>query len=232
MRQQAMDLGPRAAPAGSGLEGTVNRPSRQQDHHHNYYVASARAGARLMGILRHIKEMYVVVINSQLVVSRAGEEASGFRAISERLNDLAREAGEEIRGVNREAEAIARRAVRLFQAEVAHRRFAQARERAVAAGEAHNLDKAFATHNERLGGARQQALTALDRLERHLDGIEAFLDSANYLAVNARVEAAKTASFRSQFDSVANHIQDSLSHIRSVMEEVRADVADLQAIRE
>ena len=213
--------------------GTVpdERAQNQEDRRHSYFVASARAGARLGTILSHVKAMHVVVINAQLVVGRAGEEATGFEAISERLDGLSREASEQIHGINREAEEISRLAVRLFQAEGGHVRFEQARQRAEAAGEAHNLDGALATHNRGLAEARRQALAALDRFEKHLEGIEGFLESANHLAINARVEAAKTSEFRGQFESVADRIQRSVSDIRAVVEAVREDVTDLQAIR-
>jgi methyl-accepting chemotaxis protein len=176
--------------------------------------------------------MHVVVINAQLVVGRAGEEATGFEAISERLDGLSREASEQIQGINREAEAIARLAVRLFQAEGAHVRFGEAQRRAEAAGEAHNLDRALETHNRRLHEVRQQALAALARFEKHLDGLEGFLESANHLAINARVEAAKTSEYRGQFESVADRIQHSVAEIRAVVEQVREDVSDLQAMRQ
>lgn len=210
----------------------VASPHNQEDRRHSYFVASARAGARLSSILSHVKAMHVVVINAQLVVGRAGEEASGFEAISERLDGLSRQASEQIHGINREAAEISRLAARLFQAEGGHVRFKEARRRADAADEAHLLDAALATHDHNLAEARRQARSALDRFEQHLKGIEGFLEAANHLAINARVEAAKTTEFRAQFEAVADHIQRSVTDIRAVVEEVREDVADLQAMRQ
>lgn len=214
-------------------EGESGAPAHnEEDRRHSYFVASARAGARLSSILRHVKGMHVVVINAQLVVGRAGEEASGFEAISERLDGLSREASEQIVGINSEAREIARLSARLFQAEGGCVRFADARRRAAEAGEVHNIDRALAIHHRYLNEARRQARQALDRFEKHLEGIEGFLESANHLAINARVEAAKTTEFRRQFEGVADRIQHSVGEIRSVVEEVREDVADLQVMRQ
>jgi hypothetical protein len=189
------------------------------------YLVSAQTGARLRAILREIDELYVVMINAQLVVGRAGQEAAGFEAISERLNALAREVGGCIRFANRHAADFCRAAFRTYQADRVRQSLLRL-QRADAEGVAYQ-SSARETAWGRLHGEMGTAAESLGELFQRLDSIVQHMEAADHLALNARVEAVKARYYRDQFQAVADNIQRRAGLIRSVVEEIRPELEGL-----
>lgn len=189
------------------------------------YLVSARTGARLRGALREIDELFVIMINAQLVVGRVGQEAAGFEAISERLNALAGEVGDCLRGANRQAAGFCRGAFRTYQADRVRQTLLRLEHRE-SAGDAYR-DTAWQTACQRLHAEAGVASGALATLLDHLDAIVQHMEAADHLALNARVEAVKARQYRDQFHAVADNIQNRARFIRSVVEEVRPDLEGL-----
>jgi hypothetical protein len=182
------------------------------------YLVSARTGARLRSLLREIDQLFVVMVNVQLVVGRAGEEASGFQALSERLNTLAREVGECLREANKAASVFCREVFQTYRANRVHGLLVELVEEA-AVGEA-----GAQTAGERLGEASRRASAARERLYRYLDAILQHMETADHLGLNAHVEAAKTSAYQQQFRAVAEDVRRRAHYIRSVVDTVRPEL--------
>lgn len=189
------------------------------------YVVSAQTGARLRIVLREIDELFVVMINAQLVVGRAGDEAAGFEAISERLNALAREVGECLRTANRRAAGFCRGAFRTYQADRVRQTLLRLGDTVPAEGGHQAGARRIAC--QRLRSECDAASQALQDLLHHLDEIDQHMAAADYLALNARVEAMKARRYRDQFQAVADNIHQRARFIRSVVEEVRPELTGL-----
>lgn len=202
----------------SGQDG--GDPDRAGEGTWNPHLLSARSAQRLSSILIEIKAMYVVGLNAQLAVGRAGEAAAGFERISARLNDLAGEISDLIGKANRQAARVSRltykahvglQAFRPLESLEGDRKRVASRER---------LDQLLAEETEEI----RSLMTALKALEERIE-------AAEHLSINARVEASKVRSpeARAQFNEVVERVQQSINKIHLALDEVRPWLEALQA---
>ncbi|HKJ88345.1 MAG TPA: hypothetical protein VKA48_07540, partial [Gammaproteobacteria bacterium] len=169
-------------------------------------------------------------INAQLAVARAGEEARAFEVISARLESFSRETPRMVYQIHREAVTVTRLLVKVHQTEGAHARFEQARIRSEEEGGGEDvgyLEGALDVDRRRLAAVKQEAEGAVDRFDSLLGRVEGKLAAASHLALNARVEAAKTSSYRHQFASVAEEVNRTVNRTREVVEAVHGELGRL-----
>lgn len=179
----------------------------------NPHVLAAVSAREVSSVLSEIRTMYVVGLNAQVAVGRAGAQAAGFGRISERLNILGEDISDLIGEANAQAVAVSRFTYKLFMARRAYRPLESA-----AAGRA-----ADSVSRRRLEGLIDEERTAIGRLQGSLETLEERIESLEYLALNARMEAAKMGDSvtGSRFDEVARHVHHSAQRMRGVMESVR-----------
>ena len=164
--------------------------------------------------------MYVVGLNAQVAVGRAGTQAAGFGRISERLNLLGTEISELIGEANDQAVAVSRLTYKLFVARRAYLPLESA-----AAGMA-----AQSVSRRQLDGLIEEGRATIARLQTSLQTLEERIDAAEYLALNARMEAAKMGQTGTQtrFDEVARQVQLSAQRMRDVVESVRPRLSTMR----
>jgi methyl-accepting chemotaxis protein len=182
----------------------------------NYFVVAAVVAAELYRTLQDCRTMNLTASNAQAASLRAGQQAVGFRALTQYIDELASYTTKAARQINKLAVTTSKLAADTARSKAALMRFHQVRHKAKGAVYADSLNVVVA----RTEGAHRDMKANFDLrvadMRRSLEDLNQQLRSATVLAAIARIEASRVDSKnRETFTAVADTVDRAASQIKA-----------------
>ena len=177
------------------------------------FVALAIISRELYLATHKAKEVSLIAKNARALAVRAGDKVLGFKAITDFIDDLATSTIQLARGINEQALEISHLAAELQRKEYGLEQFDVV------------LNNREATHRESIKSIKEMIekevhvatkvqRKKLNKLVSNLDDIQQEIRSAGIIALNAKVESAKSPEYQASLDVIADDILDSTNQIK------------------
>ncbi len=189
--------------------------------HTEAFVLAAEIAARLYQATRVARQLSLTAKNAHAVSARAGQQASGFRAITSFIEDLAVSTINQSSVISQNAVAIAALATERERTTQALNHFKTVQRTA-----------ANARHIKTIEGPTEiarQALQLLDLsfrdqllgLELQLEEIQQQIRAASIISSTSKVEASQAGSFKPQLEVIAENIALAADDIKTYLQQAR-----------
>ena len=188
--------------------------SRNTKKSHNHaFVALAKISRELYLATSKAQEVSLIAKNARALAVRAGDKVLGFKAITDFIDDLATSTIQLAKAINEEALEIAHKAAQLQRKEFGLEQFDLV------------LKNPEATHAESIIALKEklekelyisgkEQRRSLNSLISNLMDIQQEIRSAGIIALNAKVESAKSPEYQSSLDVIADDILHSTNQIK------------------
>jgi uncharacterized membrane protein YgaE (UPF0421/DUF939 family) len=185
------------------------------EQRYNYFVIAAIVASELNRAMLIAKDMSLTASNAKALTLRAGQDATGFRAITDFINEMASLTINAAKMINEQAVKTSRIATDSFRAEYALQRFDLVYKNAADAEFLSSLDTSY----KRTKNHRHTLHTLFDKqvvqLEEQLEELAKELRTATILATMSRVEASQSGSeFEQSLNDIAHNVADAAKKIQ------------------
>lgn len=177
------------------------------------FVALAKISRELYLATSKAQEVSLIAKNARALAVRAGDKVLGFKAITDFIDDLATSTIQLAKGINEQALDIAHMAADMQRKEQGLEKFAIV------------LNDERATHRDSVIGTKEALEAEVDKslkeqrrslnsLISNLADIQQEIRSAGIIALNAKVESAKSPEYQESLDVIADDILHSTNQIK------------------
>lgn len=177
------------------------------------FVALAKISRELYLATKTAQEVSLIAKNARALTVRAGDKVLGFKAITNFIDDLASTTITLATTINRQSLEVATLAAELQRKLYGLKQFERV------------LNDEKATYRESCRGPQQSLLRVveqnqseqklkLNRLLSNLSDIQQEIRSAGIIALNAKVESAKSPEYQASLDVIADDILHSTNQIK------------------
>ncbi len=184
----------------------------------NVYMYGRRTSLRVAELNTAVsiaKDMSIVAKNARAIALRAGEQASGFKAITNFINEMASVTIRTANTINDIAIRVSRTAVSTLRAETALERFADVITRCKRDDvDWSSVDQAQGKITATKMDLDRQFNEDMDLLREQLDEIDQQMRAAGVIAVTSRVEASRAGEYQESLNVVADNVQRAAEGIR------------------
>lgn len=185
-------------------------------HLNNYFFVAAVVAAELYRTLQDCRTMNLTASNAQAASLRAGQQAVGFRALTQYIDELASYTTKAARQINQLAVRTSKLAADTARSKAALMRFHQVRRKAEGAVYADSLNVAVVRTEAAHRDMKADFDLRVADMRRSLDDLNQQLRSATVLAAIARIEASRVDSKnRETFTAVADTVDKAASQIKA-----------------
>jgi len=178
------------------------------------FVVLAKISRELYLATKTAQEVSLIAKNARALTVRAGDKVLGFKAITNFIDDLATTTIQLATTINRQALDVATLAAMLQRKLYGLEQFNRV------------LNDKKATYRDSCRGPRQMLLQdvennqreqkmKLNRLISNLSDIQQEIRSAGIIALNAKVESAKSPEYQASLDVIADDILHSTNQIKA-----------------
>lgn len=178
------------------------------------FVVLAKISRELFLATRTAQEVSLIAKNARALTVRAGDKVLGFKAITNFIDDLATTTIQLATTINKQALEVATLAAELQRKLYGLEQFDRV------------LNDEKAVYRESCRGPRQvlqqevednqrEQKMQLNRLISNLSDIQQEIRSAGIIALNAKVESAKSPEYQASLDVIADDILHSTNQIKS-----------------
>lgn len=186
---------------------------RVQENH--AFVVAATVAAELNAAVSIAKDMSIVAKNARAIALRAGEQASGFKAITNFINEMASNTIRTANTINEIAINVSRVAVARINAQNAKERFETVFDRWNDDDEnIESLKPALKRASDAALHLEEEFDRAMVRLRGQLDEINQQMRAAGVIAVTSRVEASRAGEYQESLNVVAENVHRAAEGIR------------------
>lgn len=185
------------------------------------FVIAAEIAARLYRATRVAEQLSLTAKNAHAVSARAGQQASGFRAITSFIEDLAMTTISQASFISLHAVEIAALATNRERTIQALNHFVSIEQRAA---DARYIDSIHAPTNaarQTLKGLDQSFRDKLLNLELQLEETQQQIRAASIISSTSKVEASQAGKFKPQLDVIAENIALAADEIKSYLHQAR-----------
>ncbi|MCP3674185.1 MAG: hypothetical protein GY829_06905 [Gammaproteobacteria bacterium] len=178
------------------------------------FVVLAKISRELFLATKTAQEVSLIAKNARALTVRAGDKVLGFKAITNFIDDLATTTIQLATTINRQALEVATLAAELQRKLYGLKQFDRV------------LNDEKAVYRESCRGPRQilqrevednqrEQKMQLNRLISNLSDIQQEIRSAGIIALNAKVESAKSPEYQASLDVIADDILHSTNQIKT-----------------
>lgn len=185
------------------------------------FVIAAEIAARLYRATRVAEQLSLTAKNAHAVSARAGQQASGFRAITSFIEDLAMTTISQASFISLHAVEIAALATNRERTIQALNHFVSIEQRAA---DARYIDSIHAPTNvarQTLKGLDQDFRDKLLNLELQLEETQQQIRAASIISSTSKVEASQAGKFKPQLDVIAENIALAADEIKNYLRQAR-----------
>lgn len=179
-----------------------------------YFLQTAQVAAHLYFAALVAKQLSITAKNSHAVSARAGQQASGFRAITGFIEDMANK-------VITQADQISEAAVSILSLAAMRERtmealdiFNRVSRKAEDAAYIGSLNKAKILSEKKLEEIDEELRKKMCRLELQLEETNKQIRAASIISSTSKVEASQAGSFQPQLDVIADNIAEAATQIK------------------
>lgn len=179
------------------------------------FVVAAQVASHVHNATQVTKQLSLTAKNARAVAVRAGQQAAGFRAITDFIEELAGNTIRLARDINETAVSLSQLAAEQERTQRADEMLGQVRKQAAGADFIDSIipiEKAVHQHTINLRDQFRQQFFSLDSL---LTDIRRQIQSAGVIASTSKVEAINSGSYRAQLETVAENIEQAAQRMQS-----------------
>jgi hypothetical protein len=180
---------------------------------HQAFVALAKISRELYLATNKAHEVSLIAKNARALAVRAGDKVLGFKAITDFIDDLATSTIQLAKGINDQALEIAHIAAEMQRKEYGLEQFEIVLQNPDATYKDSILGIKQSLEAEVASAAREQR-KRLNKLVSNLTDIQQEIRSAGIIALNAKVESAKSPEYQASLDVIADDILHSTNQIK------------------
>ncbi len=177
------------------------------------FVALAKISRELYLATKTAQEVSLIAKNARALTVRAGDKVLGFKAITNFIDDLATTTIQLASTINQQALEVA-----TLGAELQRKQYGLQQFDLVLKDEAsvyrESCMKPRKKLLEKIENNEREQKYQLNRLESNLSDIQQEIRSAGIIALNAKVESAKSPEYQASLDVIADDILHSTNHIK------------------
>ncbi len=189
---------------------TSRKPQKNQNQ---AYVALAKISRELYLATSKAQEVSLIAKNARALAVRAGDKVLGFKAITDFIDDLATSTIQLARQINKQALDIAHMAAEAQRKEFGLDQLQIVMEHPQAT-HANSIIKVRDALNRDVIERNNEQRKNLNILISNLNDIQQEIRSAGIIALNAKVESAKTPEYQASLDVIADDILHSTNQIK------------------
>lgn len=202
-------------------EDTIKQVKKQKA-----FVVAATVASELNAAVNIARDMSIVAKNARAIALRAGEQAAGFKAITNFINEMASLTITAANTINIIAVDVSKNAVRLIN-------IIDSRERFEKALKICQHDGISAASIEAIVQQKQQEVVDLEdlydramwKLTEQLDEINQQMRAAGVIAVTSRVEASRAGEYEESLNVVAENVHQAAEGIRKHLQKSKSLLA-------
>jgi len=186
---------------------------KQRNKKEQAFVVLAKISRELYLATKTAQEVSLIAKNARALTVRAGDKVLGFKAITNFIDDLATTTIQLATTINKQALEVATLASELQRKLYGLEQFDRILndEKAVYRESCRKPRKILVNDIEKNEREQKQQL---NRLESNLSDIQQEIRSAGIIALNAKVESAKSPEYQASLDVIADDILHSTNHIK------------------
>lgn len=178
------------------------------------YILAAKIAAHLHFATNVARQLSLTAKNAHAVSARAGQQASGFRAITSFIEDLATNTISQATEINRRAVEISNLATNRERTARALEHFRRVRETASDAGFIESIDAPTKVTESELADLNLTFRENVWDLELQLRETQQQIRAADIISSTSKVEASQAGTFKPQLEVIALNISESASQIK------------------
>ena len=178
------------------------------------YILAAKIAAHLHFATNVARQLSLTAKNAHAVSARAGQQASGFRAITSFIEDLATNTISQATEINRRAVEISNLATNRERTARALEHFRRVRETASDAGFIESIDAPTKVTESELADLNITFRENVWDLELQLRETQQQIRAADIISSTSKVEASQAGTFKPQLEVIALNISESASQIK------------------
>lgn len=190
------------------------------------FVLAAQIAAELHFATRVAERLALTAKNAHAVSARAGQQASGFRAITSYIEELAVNTITQASRISRNAIVIAAMAASRERMLVALRHFERVGLTSPEARFLHSIAPPMQRTAQSLQVLEKAFFSRLLQLELQLEDTQQQIRAAAIISSTSKVEAALAGSFKSQLEVIAENIATSADSIKGHLQTARKLLAE------
>lgn len=185
------------------------------------FVLAAQIAAELHFATRVAEQLALTAKNAHAVSARAGQQASGFRAITRFIEDLAVTTIQQANAITQNAIAISTLATNRERINQALQHFLQVKNTAAAAAFIASVNKPLQQTQSDLKQQEESFQRLLWTLKSQLDESQQQIRSAAIISSTSKVEASQAGSFQLQLEVIATNIASAADEIKQHLLQAR-----------
>lgn len=182
-----------------------------------FFVVAATVSVELGSVMKTAKSMSLAAKNANVIAIRAGEQAVGFQAITDFIDELANNTMFLVKSINEIALETSAAAVKKLHADDALKRMSDVRDIAPNARYIASLDSV--TEQQKADTKRHDTNFSdnLHRLAAALEEIQLQMRSAGVITSSCRVEASQLDEHRFSLEAVADNVELASNTIKTTL---------------
>lgn len=164
--------------------------------------------------MKAAKNLSLTSKNARAITVRAGHQASGFKAITDFIEELAKITIKQATLINQEAINLSKLSVDQARTEQALTMISSARERSEGSTFIHTTLGALTSAEEHLGKITQQFDQTIMELKAAIEETRKQMASATVIVTSSRVEACQAGPFEDPLTVIADNIETITQQIK------------------
>ncbi len=185
------------------------------------FVIAAEIAARLYRATRVAEQLSLTAKNAHAVSARAGQQATGFRAITSFIEDLAMTTISQASLISQQAVEVAMLATNRERTTQALNHFISIEQRAADALYIDSIQAPANTARQTLMGLDLEFRDKLMNLELQLEETQQQIRAASIISSTSKVEASQAGKFKPQLDVIAENIALAADEIKNYLRQAR-----------
>ena len=198
----------------------------------DYFVAAALVSVQLAGVMETAKSMSLAAKNANVIATRAGEQAVGFQAITDFIDELANNTMFLVKTINEIALEASITAVEKLHAQDALSRMKQARQNTLDARYISSLDPIIDRQTVNTKQHNEHFNDNIRALAVAIEDIRLQMRSAGVITSSCRVEAAQLGGYRLSLEAVADKVETASETIKTTLNRCHRILTDARKVAE
>lgn len=171
------------------------------------FVISAMLAGHLFRMQKTAKLMLLSASNAKGVASRAGDQATGFRPITDFIAEMANDTIQFASNINELSLTVSRTSVAVMRAQDAIRRFRQASSFTTSEKQKCFIDRLITQSTDNCCLLQQENADIMSKLVLQLDEINQRVRGSSIVVSTSRTEASRAGDFQKYLNSIANSVE-------------------------
>ncbi len=192
------------------------------------FVISAMLAGHLFRMQKTAKLMLLSASNAKGVASRAGDQATGFRPITDFIAEMASDTIQFASNINELSLTVSRTSVAVMRAQDAIRRFREASALTTSGHQKRFIDHLIAQSTNDCHLLQRENTDIMSKLVLQLDEIHQRVRGSSIVVSTSRTEASRAGNFQKYLNSIADSVEHAARELQTEITACRKLIDALQ----